>query len=121
MSMSFGFGVDVSEDRLLTLKEAAALIPSRRGGRPTSESTLRNWAVRGYRGGRRLSYVKVGASLCTTAAWVREFLVGLTEDEEARHAGARAGATVAVAAASPTRANTAAHRAAEKIAAAKGF
>ncbi len=58
---------------LLPLRAAAKLIPSRRGGRPCAVSTLWRWSLTGSRG-IKLRTWRLGATICTTAAALREFI-----------------------------------------------
>ncbi|QDU30690.1 hypothetical protein ETAA8_58370 [Anatilimnocola aggregata] len=40
-------------------------------------STVARWALRGLRG-RRLRSVRIGATLCTTATWLSEFIAEIS-------------------------------------------
>lgn len=62
---------DVLDD-LITLRDAAALMPRRRAGRKCAVQTIYRWTTSGYRG-VRLRYVQVGSTRCTTREWLREF------------------------------------------------
>ena len=68
----------VPADELITLKQAAASLPRRRAGRPTSVATLYRWTTRGCRG-VRLRYTQVGCTRCTTGEWLLDFFGQLTE------------------------------------------
>lgn len=63
---------------LLTLEEAAKLLP----GRPHA-STLYRWAGRGSTG-VRLRCVSAGHKRCTTHRWLKEFLVSVDEARRAK-------------------------------------
>ena len=81
---------DVRE--LLTLEEAAQVLPGRR-----HPSTLYRWADRGSQG-IRLRCVSAGHKRCTTHRWLKEFLVHV---EQARRAKADEGRPEADVAPSP--------------------
>jgi hypothetical protein len=65
-------------DSLLSMKQAAKLVPSRRSGRPCSSATLWRWAMRGVRG-IRLESLCVGGSLMTSAEALEDFFRRLAE------------------------------------------
>jgi hypothetical protein len=67
---------------LIRLADVADLpwIPRRRRGRKLSFVTVWRWALRG-RGGRRLRVVRVGGTLCTSEAWLREFFESLAAND----------------------------------------
>jgi hypothetical protein len=65
-------------DDLVTLREAAKLLPRRRGGKRPHFSTLWRWALRGLRG-IRLETVSVGDTLCTTPEALEEFMRRVSE------------------------------------------
>jgi hypothetical protein len=62
----------------LSMAEAAAKIPSFRGGRPTAATTIGRWATDGVRlrGGRslRLESARIGGRLVTTGPALRRFI-----------------------------------------------
>jgi hypothetical protein len=64
--------IDLDANTAITLTEAAALIGSCTGRRPSS-STCWRWALRGVRG-RKLEVMRVGGTLYTTRASVEAFL-----------------------------------------------
>ncbi len=74
---------DTRQEPLLTLRQAAELIPGR-GGRPTSPSTLLRWGREGMAGaggsgqsgGRRLRIYRIGRRWMTTAADLWAFVAG---------------------------------------------
>jgi len=69
----------VAQDQtLMTLREAAATLPHRRGGRPTHSATLFRWATEGLRG-IKLEVVQVGATKCTSREALARFFARLTE------------------------------------------
>jgi hypothetical protein len=51
--------IDISTEKLLSVKEIARLLPPTRGGRPTHVSTVLRWILHGTRG-RRLEAVRIG-------------------------------------------------------------
>lgn len=81
------------DQTLITLREAAATLPHRRGGRPTHSATLFRWATEGLRG-VKLEVVQVGATKCTSREALQRFFAKLAEATQSAKAGesARAGA-----------------------------
>jgi hypothetical protein len=69
-------------DELLTFKEIAKRLPTRRNGRPVSSNTIFRWASNGCRG-IKLQYVQVGANKCSTLKMVEEFFAALAQQYEA--------------------------------------
>ena len=65
--------IDPLADELISLVEAAALFPRRRGGSKVSTSTLWRWYTRGSRG-VRLEVARVGGSVYTTRDAIRNFI-----------------------------------------------
>jgi hypothetical protein len=63
-------------DELIPLKDLAALLPRRRGGKKTHVATLFRWTTCGLQG-QRLRYLQVGNTRCSTVAWVLEFFAAL--------------------------------------------
>ncbi len=57
--------IDTTQEQLITLHEAAALLPHRRAGKPTHMSSLWRWCVHGFKG-VVLESVCVGSSRCTS-------------------------------------------------------
>lgn len=68
---------------LLTLREATALVPRRRGGKRCSLQCLYRWTTAGCRG-VVLQYRQAGATRCTTRRWVDEFFDALTAQSRRR-------------------------------------
>jgi hypothetical protein len=66
-------------DEYITLAQAAAELPPRRGGRPTTLQCLYRWTNQGCRG-VRLRFVQVGATRCTNRRFLAEFFEALTRD-----------------------------------------
>jgi Protein of unknown function (DUF1580) len=73
-----GYQIVLGRDRIVTLTQAAALIPPRRRGRKTSVSTLFRWSTSGCRG-VILPTLQVGGSRCTSAQAMQWFCEVLTE------------------------------------------
>jgi hypothetical protein len=65
--------MNVKFAELITLSEAAQLLPRRGRGRPVHCSTLYRWASRGV-GGVRLKVARVGGVIYTHPEWLAEFL-----------------------------------------------
>jgi hypothetical protein len=63
-------------DELIPLKDLAALLPRRRGGKKTHVATLFRWTTCGLHG-QRLRYVQVGNTRCSTVTWAHEFFAAL--------------------------------------------
>ncbi len=69
---------DLLKEDLLTLSQAAALVPRRRLGRKCSVGCLHRWAVRGLRG-HRLRIVQVGGTRCTSRQELHRFFQTLSK------------------------------------------
>ncbi len=76
------------DERLISLTEAAILIPRRRAGRPTAISTVFRWVQTGIRG-IRLECVQVGGTKMTSAEAIRRFYDALTKKNLAGQAPAK--------------------------------
>jgi hypothetical protein len=85
--------IDPLSEELLTMPEAASLLPKRRRGAKVSLTSLWRWSTRGAKG-VRLETVRVGSSVYTTRAALRRFIESRT---------AAAGAVVSHAPAPSTR------------------
>jgi hypothetical protein len=75
-----GEDVDYFEERLLTLGQAAKLLPGRQPGKPIAVVTVSRWCLRGLRG-TRLRSVMVGGRRCTTKKWIKEFIQNVNSNE----------------------------------------
>jgi Protein of unknown function (DUF1580) len=64
--------IDVSNEKLIPLRELARMIPGR-NGKPIAFSTVWRWALNGRRG-HRLPTIQVGGGRYTTAQWWSDFL-----------------------------------------------
>ena len=70
--------IDIDREELITLAEAAKLLPRRRKGRKPHVSTLHRWCTKGVHG-VRLEYIYVGGTRCTSVAALQRFFDALTE------------------------------------------
>lgn len=69
--------IDVQKETVLTLSQAARLLPRRRAGRKTSVSCLYRWTSAGCRG-VVLESVQIGATRCTTSEALARFFAQLS-------------------------------------------
>ena len=69
--------LNLSTEPLLSLREAARLLPKRRAGKPTHASTLNRWAKGGLRG-VVLESIQVGGTLCTSREALQRFFERLS-------------------------------------------
>lgn len=65
-------------ENLVSLNEAAHIVPKRRGGRPTNLSTLYRWSVAGCRG-VTLETIQIGGTRFTSREALTRFFHRLTE------------------------------------------
>ncbi len=75
--------INLDNEQLLTLKDAAARLPRRRAGRPTHRATLYRWCTVGYRA-VRLECIRVGGTLCTSIEALQRFFDRLAKDASGR-------------------------------------
>ena len=61
---------------LMSLNQAARLIPGRRAGKPAHVNTLFRWCLQGVRG-VKLRSVLIGGTRYTSRRWLDEFLASL--------------------------------------------
>lgn len=78
--------IKLNEEGVISLTEAARLVPSGREGRPVNVSTLYRWALKGV-GGVRLDAVRIGSRWYTSKEALQRFTERLTtqslpEEEE---------------------------------------
>jgi hypothetical protein len=64
---------DIPLGQLVPLALAVKTLPGRRPGKAISRSTLERWRTKGV-GGIVLRTVRVGGTVCTCDAWIREFI-----------------------------------------------
>jgi hypothetical protein len=69
--------IDPLTERVISLRAAVHLLPSRRGGRPAHVATLYRWTTRGCRG-VVLESVQIGATRCTSREALDRFFQSLT-------------------------------------------
>ena len=65
-------------DSLITLAEATAMLPRRRGGKRPAFATIWRWVIRGCYG-VKLEAISVGGTLCTTRDALDHFMQRVTE------------------------------------------
>lgn len=70
---------------LITLKQAAAELPSGRPGKRRHVASLYRYTDPGLHG-VRLRYVQVGSTRCTTREWLHEFFEALAEARDGKGA-----------------------------------
>ena len=70
--------IDISKENLITLDEAAGLLPVGRRRRPVNGATILRWITDGSRG-IRLEAVRIGGRWLTTQAALQRFAERLTE------------------------------------------
>jgi len=85
--------IDISQEELITLTEAAKRLPRRRAGRKVNVSTLHRWCTHGCQG-VRLAFLKIGGTRCTSIAALQRFFDALTERAQGRNEDAPRNATV---------------------------
>ena len=73
--------IDTQNETIITLTEAARLLPRRRAGRPVHVSCLYRWAQIGCRG-VRLEIVQIGGTKCTSREAMQRFFDSLTAQSE---------------------------------------
>ncbi len=64
--------IDLSHERVLTLRKAARFLPRQRGGKSVHISTLYRWASAGV-GGVRLETLKLGGRVVTSIEAIERF------------------------------------------------
>lgn len=64
--------IDLTHERVVTLREAASILPRQRGGRKVHVSTLYRWCSRGVRG-VRLEHLKLGGRIVVSAQALQRF------------------------------------------------
>lgn len=79
---SFPHMIDISQETLVTLTEAARSLPGR-SGRRLHVSTLYRWATRGIRG-FTLETIQVGGTKCTSGEALQRFFEMLTAHQRSR-------------------------------------
>ena len=69
--------IDLLTETVLSLSDAAAALPRRRGGRKVHPSCVYRWVQRGLKG-IRLECVQVGGTKCTSQEALARFFEALT-------------------------------------------
>ncbi len=69
--------ININNETLLSLADAAAAVPRRRAGRKCHIATVYRWAQRGVRG-IRLETIQVGGTRCTSKQAMQRFFEALT-------------------------------------------
>jgi hypothetical protein len=70
--------IDHETETVLSLTDAAATLPRRRGGRRVNVATLYRWASHGCRG-VRLETIQIGGTKCTSREALGRFFNRLTD------------------------------------------
>ena len=71
--------INLSEETVISLTEAAKLLPRRRGDRVVHVATLYRWAQRGLKG-IRLEIIQIGGTKCTSIEALQRFFDRLSGD-----------------------------------------
>ena len=82
--------IDHEKDCLISLSEAAAALPRRRGGRQVHVTTVYRWAGEGLRG-VRLETVQVGGTKCTSREALARFYARLADRNQGSVSGDQSG------------------------------
>ena len=77
--------IDVALEDVVSLTDAAKLLPKRRGGKRPHVATLYRWASGGCRG-VVLETIQVGGTLCTSRQALQRFFEALTVGASIRRA-----------------------------------
>jgi hypothetical protein len=83
--------IDHEVETVLSLTDAAARLPRRRGGKRVNVATLYRWSTHGCRG-VRLETIQIGGTKCTSVEALQRFFLELTDpgrDPALAEAGAR--------------------------------
>jgi hypothetical protein len=76
--------LNLDNDPLLSLSEAARTIPPIDGKRP-HPSTIFRWMTDGVRGGVKLEHIRVGRRICTTKHALERFFNALADAPKPEH------------------------------------
>jgi hypothetical protein len=85
--------IDCTSETLVTLADAAKLLPRRRRGRKAHVSTLFRWTTIGVRG-VLLESIQVGGTRCTSREALQRFFESLSENRQTAAVGVLAGPTI---------------------------
>lgn len=69
--------IELENENVLTLTEAAARLPRRRAGKRPHVATLYRWALHGLHG-VKLETLQIGGTMCTSLEAVQRFCEALT-------------------------------------------
>jgi hypothetical protein len=72
--------IDLQTEQLISLRDAARLLPARRQGKKPHVSCLYRWTTAGCRG-VRLEFLSVGGTRCTTREALARFIQRVTVAE----------------------------------------
>lgn len=75
--------IDLNTETVLSLADAAKVLPKRRAGKPTHVATVYRWAQRGCRG-VVLETIRVGCTRCTSREALQRFCEALTRGDGRR-------------------------------------
>jgi hypothetical protein len=73
--------IDSNKEDVITLTEAAQLIPRRRGGKKCDPSCIYRWTSRGIKG-IRLEFVQIGGTRCTSRQALARWFSKLTRQAD---------------------------------------
>lgn len=76
--------IDVENEQVISLAEAARSLPARRAGKRVHVSCLFRWCSTGCRG-IRLEYVQIGGTRCTSREALQRFFDKLTAASQGDH------------------------------------
>jgi hypothetical protein len=85
--------IDSTTETLISLAEAAKMLPRRRKGRKAHVSTLFRWTTAGVRG-IRLESIQCGGSRCTSKEALQRFYEALSQRQTGAFGGGRGGSAV---------------------------
>ena len=75
--------IDTLNEEVMTLTEAARILPRRKAGKKTHLCTLYRWSTDGCRG-VKLETVQIGATRCTSREALQRFFERLTAKRDGR-------------------------------------
>lgn len=70
--------IEITKEQVITLADAARLLPRRRAGRKPHVSTIHRWASRGLKG-ILLETLAVGGTTCTSVEALQRFFDSLSQ------------------------------------------
>jgi len=75
--------IDLANEDVMSLTEAARILPKRRAGKRTHVATLYRWSTKGLRG-VKLEVIQVGATRCTSREAIQRFFDALSPSNPVR-------------------------------------